>query len=102
MKDFSVKGKDGYYFLKSNDEGYYLETDQHRYDFYELVPIGATKDITSDMVMIVCDDYDKNPDSFTEIIGWEFGALDFPNTYSWDHIAEMIENYEKTGKAMRI
>ena len=92
---------DGKYFLQQNSDGYYLETDKHTYFFYELLPVGASSNVTSDMLMIVCDDFDKNPDSFTEIIGWEYGALDFPDTYSWEHIQEMIEEYEKTGRAMR-
>ena len=87
--------------LQHDGDGYFLETDKHRYEFYELIPVGASKSLTSDMLMIVCDDYNTNPDSFTEIVGWEYGALDFPDTYTWEHIAEMIQDYEKTGRAMR-
>ena len=84
-----------YNLILDERNGYSIKTDKHNYELYELIPVGG-RNTTSDILMVMVDDWETDEDSVPTNIGWVYGASDFPNNQDInDTIAEYIENYEK-------
>ena len=84
----------GYQLQFDNREGYSLKTKKHNYWFGEISCLGVKT--TSDIFIIMCDDFDKDPDSDAAVVGWGYGAADFPEDPGMVAFASnLILEYEK-------
>lgn len=85
----------GYPLQFDTKEGYSLSTDKHNYWIGEIHCLGGQ--VTSDILIVMCDDFDRDPDSDAAIVGWSYGAGLFPDdNFIVNSVSDLILDYEKT------